>query len=248
MKLTSWATRTLIFGAVAGMVGCAGTSPVTTTPDTNVVPQNGDRQVLSTAESGIDAASFEQMFNDLPKFISEEDAKTMLVEIDPSEIQSSGNYSVQYRGRGGARAFGGRGGTWNRGDIGGRGFYRGYGRGGAYGRFRYYNRGGYAFPYYYGLGGYYPYAYGGYYPYLYGGLGYGGLYNPYYYYNPYFTSSFYSPLWASSYLSSLYSWPGMPGMGAVGQGIQQGVAQGVQQRVAERIEAKSDDKDDDKDD
>lgn len=245
MKLTSWATRTLILGAVAGMVGCAGTSPVTTTPDTNVLPQNGDRQVLSAGEAQFDAASFEQMFNDLPKFISEEDAKSMLVEIDPSKIQTeSGNYSVLQR----------RGGTWNRGDRGGhgfrssgRGFHRSFGRGGSFSRFRFFNRGGFAFPYYYGLGGYYPYSFGGYYPYLYGGLGYGGLYSPYSYYNPYFTSSYYSPLWASSYLSSLYSWPGLPGASSVMQGGQ--AAQPAQQAAPATAQSTTtEDEDDDDDD
>lgn len=116
----------------------------------------------------------------LPARISEADAATMLVEIDPSKIVTDGNYSVQQRGfRGGfGRGFGGFGRGIGYGGFRGfgRGFYGGYGRFGGLGRYRYLGYGGSYYPYYLNSGYYYPYTYGNYYNYLYP---YGGSYYPY---------------------------------------------------------------------
>lgn len=167
MKMNSMVQRALVVGTIAGLVGCAGAGPLTTTPANQAPGVQPDRQVQSLAE-GTDPA-FEQTLAALPQRISEADAQRLLIEIDPNQIKN-GSYSVLRHGGGRSGSFSSR-----RGHYGG---YGGYGRG-----FRYYNYGGSLFPYFSYGSYYYPYAYSGIYPYL---TGLGGIYNPYTYYNPFF--------------------------------------------------------------
>ncbi|MFN3430376.1 MAG: hypothetical protein ACK46X_10520 [Candidatus Sericytochromatia bacterium] len=163
-------TKRTLFGTLAAAalvvtpLGCA-TAPMTTTqPSAPEQQAQPDRQVMAVGDN----TDFSQAWSALPKSISEADAATMLVDIDPSKIVTDDTFSVQQNRRGGGGYRGGRG----YGGYGGfRGGYRGFGgsrfgyRG--YGGYRYYNYGGRYFPYYNYGGIYRPYYYNNYYPYLY---------------------------------------------------------------------------------
>lgn len=170
MKANQLVQRAVLFGTLVGLTGCAGAGPVATAPEQQAQP---DRQVLALGEPVTELEQAKQLISQLPQRISEQDAKTMLVQIDPSQIQQKepSTYEVQrWRGRG----YGGYG-------------WRGYGwRGlGGYGlgAFSYLPYGGYYFPYTYASGYYTPYTYSlttpyaaTAYPYLYP---YSGVYRPY---------------------------------------------------------------------
>lgn len=150
----------LSIGLLGAAIGCSQGMPTST--DKAPAP---DRQVLSVDDPAFlgDKATFEQLRKELPQRISEEDAKNLLVRIDPSQVKEDKTYSVQLWGR-----------YWGYGFS---PFYRGL-----YSSLYYYPYRSYYFPYSYYGGAYYPYSslyYGAsYYPYFYR---YRSLYSPYYY-------------------------------------------------------------------
>jgi hypothetical protein len=177
MTMKSLLVGGLATALAATTIGCA-TNPTTTT----TAPQQETLSVIDQAQvqPTRSVMSIADLKANLPARISEADAATMLVEIDPSKIVTEGNYSVQQRfGRGGiGRGFGSFGRGFGHGGFRGfgRGFYGGYGRYGGFGRYRYLGYGGSYYPYYLNRGYYYPYTLGGYYNYLYP---YSGSYYPY---------------------------------------------------------------------
>jgi hypothetical protein len=191
----------LIVGTIAGLVGCAGLSPSTTTPTSQLKAPTGqvlpppaaeeDRHVQADLDQ-LDEATFESMIAQLPKSISLADAQRLLVKVDPSKVASGNVYSVQARGGG----HGGHGGHMG----GHHSFSHGHGHGhfhhhhrfndfffNDFSFFPFYN---YYFPYYACGAAYYPYLYGGYAAGCPGAYGSYGAY-PFLYGNPY--SSLLSP-------------------------------------------------------
>lgn len=150
----------LSIGLLGAAIGCAQSTP--TTPG----EQAPERQVLSVDDPAYlgDKASFEQVRAQLPERISAEDAKTMLVEIDPSKVQAGESDKPSYGVQ-----------QW-------RYWYRGFSPYWRYRSYAYYPYRSFYFPYYYNAGYYYPYTYSAlgslYSPYFYR---YGGLYSPFYY-------------------------------------------------------------------
>lgn len=154
-----WAAA-LSIGLIGTAIGCSQATP--TTPGQAV---SGDRQVLSVDDPAYlgDKAAFEQVRAQLPQRISAEDAKTMLVQIDPSEVTATESDKPTY----GVQQWG----LWGRG-------FSPYWRYRSYSYLPYRN---YYFPYTLRAGAYYPYTYSRF----------GALYNPYFYryrglYSPYF--------------------------------------------------------------
>lgn len=168
-----------------GLFGCSSNSPTITQGPS--VPAQPPRSVLA-AENTLSPDALKAA---LPERIPASEASQRLIQIDTSQIiglpdqnvAGGESRSIQQRGRGGIRGFGG--GWGGRGWYGG---YRGYGWRG-YGSF--------------GLGGlgYYPYYYSSYY------YPYGGYYYPYYLYGSYYYPYYY-PYGSSYYYPSLYSYRG----------------------------------------
>lgn len=182
MKPVEFSRRAIALGLMAGLVGCAVTPTLSPVKSPQAPGEKAQRQVLAVDDQPVQSLEdAKKLFAQLPQRLTPEQAKTMLVQIDPSKVEDvkDGKYQVQWRGgwggwRGGYGGYGWRGLGWR----GAYGYGLGYGLG--YGAFSYYPYGGYLYPYSY-YGGYYsPFSYGGYYPYLYGG--YGGLYRPYSWY------------------------------------------------------------------
>lgn len=87
MKNTQGWTRALALTTIVGLVGCASGMPTSTAPQ----QQAGQRQVLSLE----DQANFKQVMAALPQRLSAEQAKTLLVQIDPAKVVGSGSYGLQ---------------------------------------------------------------------------------------------------------------------------------------------------------
>lgn len=254
MKAKTCFVQAVLIGTLAGLVGCTGATPSVTSAASGQIDQGATAQRSLLATTGEEAA-FEQMIAQLPKSLTAEQAKNVLIQIDPKSVQEEDapTYSVQQlRGRswhgGGWRGHGGFRG--HRG-FGGRGFYGGFGRGfgSIYGGFGYYPNGAYNFPYYNYAGSYYPFFNRGYFPYMYGS---GLNYSPSLYVNPLSTyinpiSSLASPLLNSNYLTATsgYQWPGVQNMLSQPQMIQPETSTQPQVIVNQKVD--NDDTDDDND-
>jgi hypothetical protein len=146
----------LVVAALTGMTGCAANTPVSTAPQAS-----GTRHVM-----GIDnPLTRDQLMAAIPQRLTPEQAKGVLVRIDPSKVVDKPHYSTMLLSYSPY-------------------FYGGYSpyylR--SYSSFYYYPYSNYYYPYYYSSGYYYPYTYlaNSYYysPFYYN---YSGLYYPYYY-------------------------------------------------------------------